>query len=93
MFYLIYPPKVIYGGNYDPESRHFEATLMDNVTWNDQVMQQEIFDPILSMLVYSDINDALEEINSRSKPLALYIFTENQEFAEDVLSRTASGDA
>ncbi|UZT99427.1 aldehyde dehydrogenase family protein [Chryseobacterium fluminis] len=55
------PLKVIYGGNYDPESRHFEATLMDNVTWNDQVMQQEISDPILPMLVYSDINDVLKK--------------------------------
>ncbi|MCT2561709.1 NAD(P)-dependent benzaldehyde dehydrogenase MdlD [Chryseobacterium herbae] len=87
------PEKVIYGGNYDLETRHFEATLMDQVTWNDQVMQQEIFGPILPILTYTDIDAALEEINSRPKPLALYVFSENQEFADDVLNRTTSGDA
>lgn len=87
------PEKVIYGGSYDLETRHFEATLMDNVTWEDQVMQQEIFGPILPILTYSEIDEALEEINSRPKPLALYIFSEHQEFADDVLNRTTSGDA
>ncbi len=87
------PDKIIYGGRYDPDSRHFEATLMDHVTWDDKVMQQEIFGPILPIMTYSDINEALEEINNRPKPLALYVFTENQEFAQDVLNRTTSGDA
>lgn len=87
------PEKVIYGGSYDLETRNFEATLMDNVTWEDQVMQQEIFGPILPILTYSEIDEALEEINSRPKPLALYIFSEHQEFADDVLNRTTSGDA
>lgn len=87
------PEKVIYGGNYNLETRHFEATLMDHVTWDDQVMQQEIFGPILPVMTYRDIDEALKEINNRPKPLALYVFTESQEFADDVLSRTTSGDA
>ncbi|BFO64205.1 aldehyde dehydrogenase family protein [Chryseobacterium sp. S0630] len=87
------PEKVIYGGNYDLETRHFEATLMDNVTWDDQVMQQEIFGPILPIMTYNDIEEALEEINSRPKPLALYVFTEDQKLADYVLNHTTSGDA
>lgn len=87
------PEKVIYGGHYDIETRHFEATLMDNVNWDDQVMQQEIFGPILPIMIYNDIEEALEEINSRPKPLALYVFTEDQEFADYVLDHTTSGDA
>ncbi|MGU3375892.1 NAD(P)-dependent benzaldehyde dehydrogenase MdlD [Chryseobacterium sp. M5A1_1a] len=87
------PEKVIYGGSYDLETRHFEATLMDGITWEDQVMQQEIFGPILPIMTYHDINEALEEINNRPKPLALYVFTETQEFADYVLSHTTSGDA
>lgn len=87
------PEKVMYGGNYNLETRHFEATLMDNITWEDKVMQQEIFGPILPIMTYSNIDEALEEINNRPKPLALYVFTENQEFAEDILNRTTSGDA
>jgi aldehyde dehydrogenase (NAD+) len=87
------PEKVIYGGNYDLETRHFEATVMDNVTWNDQVMQQEIFGPILPIMTYNDIEETLEEINNRPKPLALYVFTEDQELADYVLNHTTSGDA
>lgn len=87
------PEKVIYGGNYDLENRYFEATLMSNVDWNDAIMQQEIFGPILPILTYSDISDALKEINRRPKPLALYVFSESQQFADDVISRTTSGDA
>ncbi|WFB69431.1 NAD(P)-dependent benzaldehyde dehydrogenase MdlD [Chryseobacterium sp. WX] len=87
------PEKVIYGGHYDLETRHFEATLMDNVNWDDKVMQQEIFGPILPIMIYNDIEEALEEINSRPKPLALYVFTEDQEFADYVLDHTTSGDA
>jgi aldehyde dehydrogenase (NAD+) len=85
--------KVVYGGKYDLETRYFEATLMDNVVWTDAVMQQEIFGPILPFLVYSDIDVVLDEINSRPKPLALYVFSEDKNFVEDVLSRTTSGDA
>ncbi|WP_114819145.1 NAD(P)-dependent benzaldehyde dehydrogenase MdlD [Chryseobacterium sp. KLBC 52] len=87
------PEKVIYGGHYDLETRHFEATIMDNVNWDDQVMQQEIFGPILPVMTYNDIEEALEEINNRPKPLALYVFKEDQEFAEYVLNHTTSGDA
>ncbi|HBW80567.1 MAG TPA: aldehyde dehydrogenase family protein [Sphingobacterium sp.] len=87
------PEKVIYGGKYDLETRHFEATLMDDVNWNDAVMQQEIFGPILPILTYSYIDEVLKEINSRPKPLALYVFSESQQFADDVIARTTSGDA
>jgi aldehyde dehydrogenase (NAD+) len=85
--------KVVYGGNYDLETRHFEATIMDHVTWDDAVMQQEIFGPILPFLTYTDIDTVLDEINSRPKPLALYVFSEDSNFAADVLNRTTSGDA
>lgn len=87
------PDKVIYGGKYDLETRHFEATLMADVSWDDKVMQQEIFGPILPILTYSDINEVLKEINNRPKPLALYVFSEDQDFADDIIARTTSGDA
>ncbi|KQT35732.1 hypothetical protein ASG22_01545 [Chryseobacterium sp. Leaf405] len=87
------PEKVVYGGNYDLETRHFEATLMSDVNWNDAVMQQEIFGPVLPILTYSNIDEALKEINNRPKPLALYVFSEDQNFADDVIARTTSGDA
>ena len=51
------------------------------------------FWPIIPILTYSEIDEALEEINSLPKPVALYIFTENQDFANNVLSKTTSGHA
>lgn len=87
------PEKVIYGGKYDLDTRHFEATLMTDVNWDDAVMQQEIFGPILPILTYHTIDEALKEINSRPKPLALYVFSEDQKFADDVIAWTTSGDA
>lgn len=87
------PEKVVYGGRYSLEDRHFEATIMDRVTWEDAVMQQEIFGPILPILTYSDIDEALTEITSRPKPLALYVFSEDLDFANDIIARTTSGDA
>ncbi|WP_443947101.1 NAD(P)-dependent benzaldehyde dehydrogenase MdlD [Pedobacter sp. AW1-32] len=85
--------KIVYGGKHDSESRYFEATIMNNVNWEDQVMQEEIFGPILPILTYSAIDEAIAEINSRPKPLALYVFTEDSALADDVLKRTSSGDA
>jgi aldehyde dehydrogenase (NAD+) len=87
------PEKVIYGGKYDLDTRHFEATLMTDVNWDDAVMQQEIFGPILPILTYHTIDEVLKEINSRPKPLAVYVFSEDQKFADDVIARTTSGDA
>lgn len=87
------PEKVVYGGKYDLTTRHFEATLMDSVTWDDAIMQQEIFGPILPILSYTDIDVVLDEINSRPKPLALYVFSEDQEFADNIIANTTSGDA
>lgn len=85
--------KVVYGGSHNIESRYFEATLMDNVVWEDSIMQQEIFGPILPFLSYSDIDVVLNEINSRPKPLALYVFSQDKNFANQVLEKTTSGDA
>ena len=62
--------KLVYGGKYDIDNRYFEATILDNVTWDDAVMQQEIFGPILPIMTYSDLNQVIDKINSEPKPFA-----------------------
>ena len=52
--------------------------MLDHVEWEDAVMQEEIFGPILPVLTYEKLEDALSWINQRPKPLALYCFTENK---------------
>ncbi|WP_431655318.1 aldehyde dehydrogenase [Pantanalinema rosaneae] len=81
----------IVGGQFDPETRYIAPTILDNVTWDDAIMQEEIFGPILPILTYDDLNTAIAQINSRPKPLALYLFSNNQQTQNYVLQATSSG--
>jgi aldehyde dehydrogenase (NAD+) len=75
---LIDKDKVVLGGEYNINSRFIAPTILDNVTFQDKVMEEEIFGPILPVIEYEDIKDAIKMINKRDKPLALYLFTENK---------------
>jgi aldehyde dehydrogenase (NAD+) len=75
---LIDPSKVAFGGATQPESCRIEPTVLDRVTWDDPVMQEEIFGPVLPILTYRNIDEATEQINHRAHPLALYLFTEDK---------------
>ena len=88
---LIDPKKVIAGGENDPDSRTIAPTVMDNVTWEDAVMQEEIFGPVLPALTFESIDEVIDTINGRDKPLALYLFTENKIVVDAVTSRCTYG--
>jgi len=75
---LIDKRKVIVGGDYDEVERYFAPTILYPVDWTDQVMQDEIFGPILPILRYSRLHEAITQIKSRPKPLAGYIFSRDQ---------------
>lgn len=72
---LIDNEKVILGGQTDKEDLYIAPTLMDHVNWEDAVMKEEIFGPILPILEYADLDDAISQIKTQPKPLALYLFT------------------
>lgn len=74
---LIESEKVYLGGNSNPENLHLEPTVMRDVTWDDAIMQEEIFGPILPVLNYTILNEALNKVLENEKPLAAYIFTDN----------------
>ena len=76
---LIDKTKVIFGGNSDVATRFIEPTLMDHVTWEDAVMQEEIFGPILPILTFTKFEEALEKIATHEKPLAAYLFSNSSE--------------
>ena len=65
--------------------------MLDHVAWEDAVMQEEIFGPILPVLTYEKLEDALSWINQRPKPLALYCFTENKKVKKTVLEKCRFG--
>ena len=79
---LIDPAKVVYGGRLEKSLRKIEPTVMTGVTPEDAVMQQEIFGPILPILEYEYAQDVIDYIEKNERPLALYVFTENEGLAK-----------
>ena len=88
---LIDQNKVVSGGSFRKETLQIEPTVMDNVTFDDKVMGEEIFGPIMPVLTFEKFEDVYEILRDRQKPLALYIFSENKKRIEDVLSRVSFG--
>ena len=79
------------GGKTDKNRRFIAPTVLVDVSPDAPVMQEEIFGPLLPMLTYTELDEAIDFINARSKPLALYVFTDDKQTADAVLSRTSSG--
>lgn len=88
---LIDKNKVICGGHADRCGLQIEPTVMDNVTFADAVMQEEIFGPVMPILTYDSLEEAVRNINSLPHPLALYIFTNNKTKAAQITSRCGFG--
>ncbi len=76
---LIDKKKVVLGGNSDVNSLKIEPTIMDNVEFTDSVMQEEIFGPLMPVLTFETVDEAIDRINEREHPLALYIFSSDKQ--------------
>lgn len=76
---LIDTDKIVCGGMYDEKALRIEPTVLENVTLLDAVMQEGIFGPVLPVLTYESLDEVVSLVNSREKPLELYIFSENKE--------------
>ena len=83
--------KVYLGGNYDLQKKYIEPTVLHNINWDDNVMQDEIFGPILPVLTFKNFNEALLKISEKEKPLAAYLFTKNPEEKEQFKSKISFG--
>ncbi|MED3659759.1 aldehyde dehydrogenase [Bacillus velezensis] len=79
------------GGQSDPAHHKIAPTILDQVKDDSPVMQEEIFGPILPLFTYGDINEVIEKVQSRPKPLALYVFTTNKETERAVLENLSFG--
>jgi aldehyde dehydrogenase (NAD+) len=88
---LIDPTRVAVGGRVDPTTRYIEPTILDGVDAEDAVMQEEIFGPVLPLVEVSGVGGAIEFVTAREKPLALYVFTGNEETKRRFLTGTSSG--
>ena len=88
---LMDPAKTVCGGSTLPEKLKIAPTVMDNVTFSDPVMQEEIFGPVLPVLTWDSLEGAVAKINSMAHPLALYLFTSDKKTARFVTSHCGFG--
>lgn len=88
---LLDEKKVIYGGDKNEEILKIEPTVMDGITWDDPVMKEEIFGPILPIMSYYDLREAVTAINAQSRPLALYLFTKDKKKEAYILRMISYG--
>lgn len=83
---------VIFGGKGDQSTRFIEPTLVMEPDANSALMQQEIFGPVLPILTYKSVDEAIQFINARPKPLAMYIFSKDKSMTSNVLNTTSAGN-
>lgn len=88
---LIDKNKTVHGGDSDRHALRIEPTVLDNVTFADTVMQEEIFGPIMPILIFDNLDEAIRNINAMPHPLALYLFTSDKAAAKKVTSRCGFG--
>jgi len=88
---LLDPKKIFFGGKIEIENRYIEPTLLQNVTFEDAVMQEEIFGPILPVIAYDTLKNAIDKVNSLAKPLSCYVFTNNQSYKKEILNAISFG--
>ncbi len=82
---------VVIGGQTDASQRYIAPTILENITWDDPIMKDEIFGPILPLLTFSEIEDAIAQIHRTTRPLALYLFTTKDDIEKKVLEQVSFG--
>ncbi len=88
---LIDPEKLAFGGCSNREKLKIEPTVLDDVSWNDAVMQEEIFGPIMPIITFEHRDEIYPMLKNRPKPLAFYIFTEDKVFADELIRKLPFG--
>jgi aldehyde dehydrogenase (NAD+) len=85
--------EAVAGGESDPDELYIAPTVLVDVAVDSPIMQDEVFGPILPVLEIDSVQSVIDWVNERPRPLGLYVFTEDEDVAEEILDRTNSGDA
>ena len=88
---LIDQKKVVIGGASDPDARYLDPTVIYPVTWDDPIMEDEIFGPLLPILTYKDIDAAIREVKKHPKPLSGFLFSRDQKAIDHFLASLSFG--
>ena len=88
---LIDQEKTVHGGGFREEELRIEPTILDGVTWEDKVMGEEIFGPVLPVLTYRETAQVIDLVNGHETPLALYVFAQDKDVIREITGRCAFG--
>ncbi len=88
---LMEPSKIILGGQTNNDTLQIAPTIMTNITWQDKVMQEEIFGPIMPILTFENIEEVIDLLNQKPKPLALYLFSSDKQTIKQITNRCRYG--
>jgi aldehyde dehydrogenase (NAD+) len=88
---LIDPAKIHFGGHVVESENYVSPTILRDVAWDDAVMQEEVFGPIMPVIPFDDLDTVIREIKSRSKPLSLYAFTRSKAVEKRILGEVSFG--
>ena len=83
--------KIVFGGEIDMKTRYISPTILKDVNYNDAVMQDEIFGPIMPIIKYSELDDIRFYLNLHQTPLALYVFSEDKYFSDYIIKNFTFG--
>lgn len=82
---------ILFGGKTNEEELYISPTIIDGITWDDPIMQEEIFGPLLPIFTYDHIDEVIATVRSKPKPLALYLFTHQQETERKIVQQLSFG--
>jgi len=82
---------IVAGGRTDRRSLYIAPTIVDDIAWDDPIMQDEIFGPVLPVLAYTDLSEAVSRVKALPRPLALYYFSKNRRNAEKIIKDASFG--
>lgn len=88
---LIKGNEIVIGGQYDEGTQKIAPTVVDNITWQDHIMKEEIFGPILPVLTFDTVKEVINQIRENPKPLALYLFTKDNNAEQEVINALSFG--
>ncbi len=83
--------KIVKGGTFDASDNYIAPTILEGVTTDSAIFKEEIFGPVLPLITYQTVEDAIEIINHNEKPLALYIFSGSKKFVRNIIDQTSAG--
>lgn len=83
--------RIDWGGEFDEKSATINPVVLSNVPNDSKVMEEEIFGPVLPLITYEDLSEVIDQINAKSKPLALYIFSNNDKNISRIIKNTSAG--